>query len=59
MINLMGLAIAAAVAFYTLTYAYHVWRKERNPAGAVAVVLLALAVLALPIYILYVMRTSS
>jgi len=56
MINLLGLLIAASVACYTTTYAVHVWRKEMNPFGAMALTILALSVLALPIYILYFKR---
>lgn len=56
MLNLLGIIIAAAVALYTLSYAGHVWRKEQNPMGAVALVILALSALALPVYILYFRR---
>ncbi len=56
MINLLGLLIAASMAFYTITYAIHVWRKEKNPFGALALTVLALSVVALPMYILYFRR---
>ena len=53
MINLVGIFIAALVALYTATYAVHVWRRESNPLGALAVGVLALAALGLPVYLLY------
>jgi len=53
LVNFLAVAIAFAVAVYTLSYANHVWRREHNLMGAAAVVFLALADLALPFYLLY------
>lgn len=53
MLNYLGLLLAASIAAYTLFYAFYIWREERNPGGALAVAVLALAAAALPVYILF------
>lgn len=53
MLNLIGLIVAALVAAYTAGYGLSVWRREQNPLGGAVILLIALACLALPIYVLY------
>ncbi len=54
MVNFLGLLIAVSTSIYTCTYAWHVWRQERNPLGAAALGIIALFTVALPFYILYI-----
>jgi len=53
MLNFLGLTIAVLIALYTFLYAFHIWRDERNPLGALVVAGLALAAVILPAYALY------
>jgi len=53
MLNLIGLIVAFLVAAYTTGYGLSVWRKEQNPLGGIVILTIALACLALPVYILY------
>ncbi|MGQ9779324.1 MAG: hypothetical protein ACUVRM_05530 [Bacillota bacterium] len=53
MLNFLGLCLAVLVAFYTFVYAFHIWRGEKNPLGALVVGGLGLAAILLPVYVLY------
>lgn len=53
MLNFLGLTVAVLIAIYTFLYAFHIWRAERNPLGALVVGGLGLAAIVLPAYALY------
>jgi hypothetical protein len=49
---IIALIVTLIVAFYTVLYGLEILR-EKNIVGAVAVMVLALATVALPVYMLY------
>ena len=53
MLNFLGLTAAVLIAIYTFLYAFHIWRDQRNPLGALVIGGLGLATIVLPAYTLY------
>jgi hypothetical protein len=49
---IIAVVITLIVAFYTVLYGLEIL-KEQNRVGAVAVMILALAIMVLPVYMLY------
>jgi hypothetical protein len=50
--SVIAVIVTLIVAFYTVIYGLEIFR-EKNPVGAMAVMALALAIVALPVYMLY------
>lgn len=48
----IAVIVTLIVAFYTVLYGLEIF-QEKNIAGAIAVMALALAIVALPVYMLY------